>query len=651
MCGIYGFVDLKYEAVPGPEMLARMGQVVVHRGPDDEGRHLGRGVALGMRRLSIIDLSGGHQPISNEDGTVWVINNGEIYNFQELRASLEKSGHVLRTHSDTEVLAHLYEQDGLDFVKRLRGMFAIGLWDVTRSRLVLARDRLGKKPLYVRREPHRLLFASEIKSILTAEDVPRRIDHQVLPEYLALGYVPAPHTLFEGIEKVLPGHMLVIENGRVEDREYWDVRFDQVEMLSEPEWAERIREKLLESVRLRLISDVPLGAFLSGGIDSSSVVAAMARLIDRPVKTYSIGFEGEDKYYNELPFAGIAAKAFATDHHEIIVRPNVSELLPKLIWHMDEPISDSALITTYLVSRLARESVTVILSGVGGDELFGGYRRYLGNGLRRYYKFLPGVARRRWLPAVLARLPQDRNSGWKNSIRYASAFLESAELDLIPRYSRYVGVFSPEVRALLLRKAAAAARGDGEEPVSRILEEYFARCRDADSLNQLIYVDIKTSLPDDLLLLTDKMSMAASIECRAPFMDQELVELSSRIPSQYKVHGLSLKYLLKKAVQPWLPGEILRRKKRGFGAPVGSWLRRDLEALMREMLSESQIKKRGFFDWGTVQEIIAGHQAQRSDHTDHLLALINLELWCRIFLDGSDWRSAPEPLAAHSHRG
>ncbi len=647
MCGIYGFVDLKQLGVPEPGSLSRMGQVVVHRGPDDEGHYLGRGVALGMRRLSIIDLGGGHQPISNEDETVWVINNGEIYNFQELTAGLEKNGHVLRTHSDTEVLVHLYEQEGLDFVKRLRGMFALALWDATRSRLVLARDRLGKKPLYVRREPHRVLFASEIKSILNAEDVPRRVNHEALPEYLALGYVPAPHTLFEGIEKVLPGHMLVIEKGRVEDREYWDVRFDQVEMRSEQEWVELVREKLLESVRLRLISDVPLGAFLSGGIDSSTVVAAMAQLTDRPVKTYSIGFEGEDKYYNELPFAGVVAKTFGTDHHEIIVRPAVSELLPKLIWHMDEPLADSALLTTYLVSRLARESVTVILSGVGGDELFGGYRRYLGDGLRRYFNILPEVVRRNWLPALFARLPQDRNSAWKNNIRYASAFVKSAGMDSVPRYASYVGVFSPELRALLFRH-----NGHNEcAPASKILEEYFGRCRNADSLNQLIYVDIKTSLADDLLLLTDKMSMAASIECRAPFIDQELVELTARIPSDFKVRGLSMKYLLKKAVQPWLPSEILHRKKRGFGAPVGSWLRGDLEPLMQETLSETQVRKRGFFDWGAVHGIIESHRAQRNDHTDHLLALINLELWCRIFLDRNDWQSSPEPLVAHSHQG
>lgn len=648
MCGIYGVVDLALEPAPGRALMARMGSVIHHRGPDDEGVYFGHGIALGMRRLSIIDVSGGHQPITNETGTIWVINNGEIYNFQELRDQLTKNGHRFLTNSDTEVLVHLYEQEGLDFVKRLRGMFALAIWDEPRSRLVLVRDRLGKKPLYVRREPNRLLFASEIKSILQAEGVPRRLDHGALPEYLSLGYVPAPRTLFEGIEKVLPGHMLVVEKGRITDREYWDVSFDQVENRPEEQWIAMVREKLLESVRLRLISDVPLGAFLSGGIDSSSVVAAMAQIVSQPIKTYSIGFAGEDKFYDELPYARIVAKAFQTDHHEIIVRPQVAELLPKLIWHMDEPIADSALITTYLVSRLARESVTVILSGVGGDELFGGYRRYLGDSLRRYYSLLPAVIRRSWLPRLLNSLPQDRSSGWKNNIRYASAFVKADASEPVARYSSFVGVFSPEVRAHLMRHAMSNSDENGNTVASQVLQKYFSRCRGADSLHQLMYVDIKTSLADDLLLLTDKASMAASIECRAPFIDHELVELTSRIPSNLKVRGFTMKYLLKKVVEPWLPKEILHRKKRGFGAPVGSWLRKDLEVMMQDTLSEEQILKRGLFDPATIKGIIADHQAQRSDHTDHLLGLINLELWCRLFLDGTDWKPQPVPQVAES---
>jgi asparagine synthase (glutamine-hydrolysing) len=638
MCGIYGIANLRSKSRPKSELLSAMGNVVNHRGPDDEGQYFGDGIAFGMRRLSIIDVGGGHQPISNEDESVWVVCNGEIYNFKELRQNLESKGHLFRCNSDTEVIVHLYEEKGVDFVQQLRGMFALALWDKSRDRLVLARDRLGKKPLYVRQEPGRLLFASEIKSILQDHTIPRRIKFEALEEYLALGYVPAPNTLFEGIEKVLPGHYLLFEKGQVRDHEYWDVRFDRQEKYSEHEWVEILREKLLESVRVRLVSDVPLGAFLSGGIDSSAIVAAMSRMTDRPVKTYSIGFEGRDSYYNELPYAQLVAKTFGTDHHEIVVRPEVAELLPKLIWFMDEPIADSAFITTYLVSKLAAESVKVILSGVGGDELFGGYRRYLGDSLLPYYNLLPRAVRNRWLPAVLASLPQDRHSKWENYCRLASAFVQSAELPLALRYASYITLFSPEVRSVLLKGNSGPRALTHNDASIGVLRKYFERCQGADNINQIIYVDLKTSLADDLLLLTDKMSMAASIECRAPFIDQELVELTSRMSAELKVRGLSMKYLLKKVVEPWLPKQILRRKKRGFGAPMGAWLRHDLSNLVRDTLSEAQVKKRGLFDWPVIENTIIKHNAHRSDETDKLLALVNLELWCQIFIDGNDWR-------------
>jgi asparagine synthase (glutamine-hydrolysing) len=641
MCGIFGIVGLHGSAESDPVLLQRMGDVVAHRGPDDEGFLVRPGIGIGMRRLSIIDLAGGHQPIANEDESVWVVCNGEIYNFQELRARLEAGGHRFRTRSDTEVIAHLYEEEGLEAFRRLRGMFGIALWDANRQRVVLVRDRLGKKPLYVRREPGRLLFASEIKSILADPDVPRRLNPRALHEYLALGYVPAPLTMFEGIEKVLPGHMVVVERGRITEHEYWDVDADRTENRSEAEWIELVRDKLLESVRIRMISDVPLGAFLSGGIDSSTIVAAMSRLTNQPVKTYSIGFEGPDRFYNELPYARTVAQAFGTDHHEIIVRPEVAELLPRLIWHLDEPIGDSAFITTYLVSQLAREQVTVILSGVGGDELFGGYRRYLSDALLRYYRLLPGPVRNRWLPALLARLPQDRHRAIDNYFRYASAFAGSAGLSAVDRYLSYVTVFSPEMRSALLSADPTADSAGAAGP----LQQYFARAAGAESLNQIIYVDLKTSLADDLLLLTDKMTMAASIECRAPFVDHELVELAGRIPSHLKVRGLTLKYLLKEAVRPWLPREILTRKKRGFGAPVGSWLRGDLDSLVQETLSERQVRRRGLFRWPVIRDLLARHQVREADYTDHLLALVNLELWCRLFLDGED--GAFKPPADH----
>jgi asparagine synthase (glutamine-hydrolysing) len=609
-----------------------MGCVIEHRGPDDFGHYLGHGVALGMRRLSIIDVAGGHQPISNEDETVWIVMNGEIYNFRELRAELERKGHRFRTRTDTEVVVHLYEEEGLKFFRRLRGMFALALWDAKRERLVLGRDRMGEKPLYIRKEANRFLFASELKSILQLEEIPRRINVIALEEYLALGYVPAPLCLLEGFEKLLPGHMLIVEGGRIEDRAYWDVPFSQTEKHSEGQWIERLQQKLLETIKMQLVSDVPLGAFLSGGLDSSTIVSAMARVTGRPVKTYSIGYEGEHTYYNELPYAAAVARAFGTDHHEIIVRPDVSELLPKLVWHLDEPIADSAILTTYLVSRLARESVTVILSGVGGDELFGGYRRYLGDSLQRYYRLLPGPIRRSLLPALFKYIPQDRHSSWKDYARYASAFVNAAALPPAERYMKYVTVLSPQLQAELVNSVKSSTGRNGDA-ASAMLRKYFDTCTDPDTLNRIMYVDMKTSLPDDLLALTDRMTMAASVECRAPLVDFEMVELAMHMPSSLKVRGMQMKYLMKKAVTPWLPAEVMHRKKRGFGAPMGAWLRKDLQPLMAEMLSESAVARRGLFRWQAIQALIADHEAERRDHTDQLFALLVLEQWCRIFLD------------------
>lgn len=633
MCGIYGILDLDRLHAPYGPLLIRMGGIIEHRGPDDYGHFEGSGIGLGMRRLSIIDVAGGHQPISNEDDSIWLVLNGEIYNFQSLRAELEKKGHHFRTRSDTETIVHLYEEEGEHLFKRLRGMFALAIWDRNRQRLILGRDRMGEKPLYVRREPRRVLFASELKSILQAPDVPKRLNLTALQEYLALGYVPAPLTLLDGIQKLLPGHFLVFENGQVENKKYWDIPAGQTDSHSEEEWLRLVQDKLLDTVSSQMVSDVPLGAFLSGGIDSSLIVAAMSRVTQSPVKTYSIGYEGEHSYYNELPYAKVVAKAFGTDHHEIIVRPEVSDLLPKLIWHLDEPIADSACLTTYLVSKLARQSVKVILSGVGGDELFGGYRRYLGASILRWYRLLPGPMRKRWLPALSRIVPQDRTTAWKDYARYAAAFVKTAELDATARYISYVTLFSPQAQDSLLRPDARSSE-DGDASADT-LRRYFARCPE-DGLNSILYADAKTSLPDDLLALTDRMSMAASIECRAPLVDFELVELASRMPASLKVRGRTLKYLLKKAVAPWLPSEVINRKKRGFGAPVGGWLRNDLQPLIRDLLSEEQVRSRGLFHWPKIQEVLLAHQQQRSDYTDQVFALVALEIWCRAYLDAQN---------------
>src|SRR5271154_5183564 len=632
MCGIYGVFHFVPSGAPCEPLLAAMGQVIDHRGPDDHGHYEGQGIGLGMRRLSIIDVAGGHQPISNEDGTVWIVLNGEIYNFRDLRTELERKGHQFRTRTDTEVLVHLYEEEGVGFFTRLRGMFGLALWDSRHERLILGRDRIGEKPLYFRREVHRVLFSSELKSILQVEGVPRNLNLVALQEYLALGYVPAPLSMFEGIDKLLPGHFLIIEKDRFEDHEYWDIACGKVDARSEEEWVDCIREKLLETVQAQLVSDVPLGAFLSGGIDSSTIVAAMSRLTGQPVNTYAIGYEDEHSYFNELEYAKLVAKAFGTEHHEIIVRPELSELFPKLIWHLDEPVADSAFLTTYLVSRLARQTVTVILSGVGGDELFGGYRRYLGNSLQRWFRLLPGFVRRKVLPSLLNRVPQDRSSLWKDYSRYAAAFVRTADLDPMGQYMSYVTVLSEDVQNELLKKHNLSDTQDSPEEI-KIMRSYFERGRSNSPLNQIMYVDLKTSLPDDLLALTDRMSMAASIECRAPLVDYELVELAFRMPSSLKVRGFTLKHALKKAVAPWLPREVIERKKRGFGAPVAAWLRRELRPLLNELLSKEAVERRGLFHWPTIETILSAHEEQRRDCTDQLLALLVLEVWCRNYLD------------------
>jgi asparagine synthase (glutamine-hydrolysing) len=616
-----------------PALMSAMGRTIVHRGPDDEGHHADGPCAIGMRRLSIIDLAGGHQPLSNEEGTLWVVCNGEIYNYRELRQELVALGHRFKTASDSEVLLHSYAQHGEKFLDRLNGMFGFGLWDARKRRLIVGRDRLGVKPIYVYRDARRVAFASEAKALLALPGVTAQMEPAALHSYLNLGYVAAPHSIFRGVSKLMPASVLVVEEGRVEERRYWRVPGAVDRTLTESEWVERVRARLEESVRMQMVSDVPIGAFLSGGIDSSTVVGFMAAHSDRPVRTYAIGFEGTaaDEYYNELPYARQVAELFRTEHREIVVRPDVVSLLPTLLWHMDEPLSDTAFITTYLVSQFARREVTVILSGVGGDELFGGYRRYLGNHYQAYFERLPGWVRS-MASAAGERLPSDRHSPWLNLARLAKGFLETAGLPFEARYSAYVQVFSaPEVKRLL--------RPDGA-PYPDAIASAFLHAGGTDSLNRMLVVDAETQLPDDLLMLTDKMSMATSLECRVPLLDHELVELAARMPEEVKIRGGKLKYVMKKAMSGVLPREILERKKRGFGTPMGAWLKHDLAPLMRGLLSESVVNGRGLFHFQAIKELIGSHESNRIDGTDRLLALLNLEIWSRLYLD----RRSPEDV-------
>jgi asparagine synthase (glutamine-hydrolysing) len=632
MCGIVGSARSAEGAPLSMQDVRRMAAAIVHRGPDDEGFHSTADVILGMRRLSIIDLAGGHQPIANEDESLWVVCNGEIYNFRELRADLIARGHTFRTGSDVEVILHLYEEYGTAFVERIAGMYAIALWDQKRHRLMLVRDRLGQKPLYYSADANGLLFASEVKAMLACAPRLRAIDPSAVREYLSLGYAVAPTTIFKGVRKLPPASMLIWERSGWRVERYWQLPSEVRNDLSEAQWVEAIREGLRRSVREHMVSDVPIGAFLSGGIDSSAVVALMAEQSAEPINTYSIGYGGAGaaSYYNELSFAGTVARRYRTNHREILVAPQVATLLPKLLWHVEEPISDSAIVTTYLVAELAAQSVKVILSGVGGDELFAGYRRYLGDHYSQRYQQLPLWLRQRVLRPLAEALPSARSSRIMDLARYAKKFIRAQELPWGQQYREFIEICARErMSRLLLQDPGAddafAAVAAGETAT--------------DPLLRLMRVDAQTQLPEDLLLLTDKVTMATSIECRVPFLDHSLAELAARIPASAKMRGGQMKYLLKQAVTGILPQEILTRSKRGFGAPMGVWLKTELEPLRRVLLGETAIESRGLLSWPAVHELVQLHDSNREDYTDVLLALMNLELWCRLFVDG---RSVPD---------
>jgi asparagine synthase (glutamine-hydrolysing) len=634
MCGIFGILNFAGTPVDRASLEA-MARLTVHRGPNDEGFYIDGACGIGMRRLSIIDLTGGQQPLRNAEGTLALVCNGEIYNFGELRRELEALGHRFRTGSDSEAILHGYAQWGDDVVARLNGIFGFALWDARRRRLILGRDRLGVKPIYLYRDSRRLAFASEAKALLALPGIAPVIDKAALYSYLNLGYVAAPRTMFQGIAKLRPATVLAVDGERIDERRYWRIPSTTDYAVREEEWIERVRARLDEAVRMQMVSDVPIGAFLSGGIDSSTVVGLMASHSKRPVRTYAIGFKGHraEEYYNELPYARRVAEFFGTEHREILVQPDTAALLPRLLWHMDEPIADSAFITTYLVSKFAQREVTVILSGVGGDELFGGYRRYLGDHYQAYFERLPAWMRR--TAAVASRhLPGDRHTPLLNFSRLAKGFLEGTDLPFEQRYRAYVEVFP-------LGQVDALLRVDGFAHEDRIAEAFHSAGGE-DRLNRMLNVDAQTQLADDLLLLTDKMSMATSLECRVPLLDHELVELAARMPQAIKIRGGRLKHVMKEAVAHLLPRDIIERGKRGFGAPIGAWLKDELAPLTHELLSEESIASRALFDAGRVRELISLHEANRIDGTDRLLALMNLEIWARMYLD----RRAPQDVSA-----
>lgn len=622
MCGICGIFEFRRTDVIPEAFVRRMTDSIVHRGPDDEGIFVGEGIGLGFRRLSIIDLAGGHQPLCNEDGSVWVMLNGEIYNFAELRQDLISRGHRFRTRSDTETIVHLYEEYGTDSFRRLRGMFAIALWDSRKRQLLLARDRVGKKPLFYSADGRRVLFGSELKALLAADGISRAIDNEALSDYFSFGYVPAPKTIYRSVRKLLPGHYLIASETELSEIAYWNLSFSEVENRSEEEWAELLRHQICEATRVRLMSDVPLGAFLSGGVDSSSIVAMMTHLMKRPVTTCSIGFEEEK--YNEAAFARQVAEKFRSDHHEEIVRPSALEVLDKLVWHFDEPFADSSAIPTYYVSKVARRHVTVALGGDGGDESFAGYRRYMLDQFEnRFRRYVPASLRSTVFGPLGDMYPA---LAWAPRVFRAKATFQSLARTPLQGYFNSISYFRPAEKEHLFSLDFAESLGSYDS--IEVLAHHYARAGTDDLLSRIQYVDIKTYLTDDILAKVDRASMAVSLEVRAPLLDHHLLELAARIPSSLKLKGRTGKHIFKKAMAPKLPDGILNRKKMGFAIPLDRWFRNELKDVAYSTLFDSAD---GILDQDFLKTIWNQHQKGLYDRSQHLWAVMMFRRWKTAF--------------------
>ncbi len=622
MCGICGIFFLDGEPPVSGATIRRMTATLRHRGPDDEGVYVGPGIGLGHRRLSIIDLEGGHQPVSNEDGTVWVLLNGEIYNHRELRCELAIRGHRFSTCSDTESIVHLYEEIGEECFSRLRGMFAIAIWDVRRRRLLLARDRVGKKPLFYGAIGDRFVFGSELKALLASGNFPRDIDRQALSDYFSLGYVPTPRTIYHVARKVRPGHYLVVSRSGIREISYWNLSFRVSEHRSEQEWCERILSSLEEATRIRLMSDVPLGAFLSGGVDSSAVVAMMSRVASGRITTCSIGFAEES--FNEADFARKVATQFETQHFERTVRGNALDVVEKLAWHYDEPFADSSAVPMYYLSKAARETVTVALSGDGGDENFAGYDRYY---LDAFDNRLRQIFPPRFRRLVIGSLAQIYPSlAWAPRIFRAKNRLQSAALDPLAGYFNSVSVFRPDEKAQLLAPDFQASLG-GYDTIS-VLEEHYRAADTNDPLSRIQYLDIKTYLPDDILVKVDRASMAVSLEVRAPLLDHKFMELVASIPSSLKLIGPRGKYIFKKALEPILPQETLHRRKQGFGVPIRDWFRKELRGFAYDALfsRDDEVLRRTY-----LVKLWQQHQSGRVDRSSCLWTVLMYLQWRKLF--------------------
>ena len=646
MCGIAGFVQRDPSHQADQTLLQCMCSILRHRGPDDQGLFLQGPVGLGSRRLSIIDLTSGHQPIFNESGRVAVVLNGEIYNFQELRPGLEAKGHRFTTQTDTEVVVHLYEECGVEAVQRLRGMFALALWDGDRQRLLLARDRVGKKPLFYACLPDRFLFASEIKAILQDPEVPTAIDVAAMDAYLAFQFIPHPLTIYQAIRKLPPAHLLIWEQGEVTIEPYWHLDFARKIPIRDHEVAEALRAQLEEATRVRLTSDVPLGALLSGGVDSSAVVALMSRIMDRPVQTFSLGFAEEA--YNELPYARQVAQRFATDHHEMLVSADVSGILPRLVWQYDEPFADKSAVPTLYVAQMASRHVRVVLNGDGGDEAFAGYDKYRLSRWQRAWAHLPAGLRRTLARRLLA--PLQNNSGGRTTwllTQLAHTLLPYAEAIFYPEF------FDGYGRATLYQPWVREALAGCTSPMAALVSEGLEHLDDPVDLTQ--WLDYQWYLPGDLLVKMDIASMACSLEARSPFLDHRVIEFCAALPSTLKTDGHARKIVLRDAFRGLLPAAILDRPKQGFSIPLRAWLRGPLAALARELLVEQPQGVREFFDLAAIRRMLEAHVSGRRNHAHRLWALMLFAQWYRLMIEQQAYKMAPppfpdyEPLSIHGH--
>jgi asparagine synthase (glutamine-hydrolyzing) len=627
MCGIVGIVNNR-GGEAGRGILERMNRAILHRGPDDDGFYLNGNVGLAMRRLAIIDIAHGKQPIHNADKTKWIVYNGEVYNYQEIRADLDKRGHKFYTNSDTEAIVHLYEEYGEDCVQHMRGMFAFAIWDEREKELFIARDRVGKKPLLYSHQPSGdLIFGSEFQALLQHPDVSREVDPQAIDAYLSYLCVPAPLTAYKQIRKLEPGHWLKWKDGSIETRRYWQPDFSKKINISEEEAIVETTRIVRESTKLRMISEVPLGAFLSGGVDSSIVVALMAQESAQPVKTFSIGFEEQD--FSELKYARRVAEHVGAEYNEFIVRPNALDVLPTLVEHYGEPYADSSAIPTYYVAKETRQHVTVALNGDGGDESFAGYERYAAMGLAETYRKVPGLLRKALVETPVGMFPTSELK--RSRARDAKRFLAAANLPRNERYFRWMSTFDRNAKGDLYTEDFGAQLGTTD--AGQFLDEWFTKADGLSILDSNLLVDQMTYLPNDLLVKVDIATMANSLEGRSPFLDHKVIEFAASLPSSMKMGRFETKSLLKKVAARLVPKEVIYRKKMGFGVPVGNWFRGEMKGFVSEVLLSDKALNRGVVKADRLRQYVSEHVSGERDHAFQLWTLLMLELWFQRFID------------------